>query len=579
MDGTFARAVSLVRSEEESVYEKMNANPRAGKPADQFPLVNVPRLITAYYAETPDSSVPAERVSFGTSGHRGSSLTRTFNEQHILAISQAISLYRKQQQIDGPLFLGMDTHALSEPALISALEVLAANDVEVMLAEGDEYTPTPAISHAILTHNRGRKSGLADGIVITPSHNPPRDGGFKYNPPNGGPADTEITGWIEKKANEFLEASLHGVKRISYAKALRAATTHRHDYLTAYVNDLRNVIDLEAIRSSTISLGVDPLGGAGVHYWGRIVETWGLNLAVVNEAVDPTFRFMTLDWDGQIRMDPSSPYAMQRLIGLKDRFDVAFACDTDHDRHGIVTRTGGLLPPNHYLCAAIFYLFQHRPEWRPEAAVGKTLVSSQMIDRVAAKIGRKVCEVPVGFKWFVEGLLDGSLGFVGEESAGAALARRDGAVWTTDKDGIIMGLLAAEITARMGCDPAEIYKKLTRELGEPVYDRVDAPATAAQKAILKRLSPKQVRQTELAGERIKSVLTNAPSNDAPIGGLKVIAENGWFAARPSGTESIYKIYAESFRGTDHLRRIIEEAQTIVGDALEAPLTETKTAGG
>jgi phosphoglucomutase len=557
----------------------MNANPRAGKPADQFPLENLPRLISAYYAETPDPSVPAERVSFGTSGHRGSSLARTFNEQHILAISQAISLYRRQQQIDGPLFLGMDTHALSEPALISALEVLAANDVVVMLSEGDEYTPTPAISHAILTHNRGRKSGLADGIVITPSHNPPGDGGFKYNPPNGGPADTEITGWIEKKANEFLEASLQGVKRISYAKALRAATTHRHDYLTAYVNDLQNVIDLEAIRSSTISLGVDPLGGAGVHYWGRIVETCGLNLAVVNETVDPTFRFMTLDWDGQIRMDPSSPYAMQRLIGLKDRFDVAFACDTDHDRHGIVTRTGGLLPPNHYLCAAIFYLFQNRPEWRPEAAVGKTLVSSQMIDRVAAKLGRKVCEVPVGFKWFVEGLMDGSFGFVGEESAGATFARRDGTVWTTDKDGIIMGLLAAEITARMGCDPAEIYTKLTRELGEPVYDRVDAPATAAQKAILKRLSPNQVRQTDLAGERIKSVLTNAPGNDAPIGGLKVIAENGWFAARPSGTESIYKIYAESFRGTDHLRRIIEEAQTIVGEALEAPLTETKTAGG
>ena len=557
----------------------MNANPRAGKPADQFPLENLPRLISAYYAESPDPSVPGERVAFGTSGHRGSSLTRTFNEQHILAVSQAISLYRREQQIDGPLFLGMDTHALSEPALISALEVLAANDVEVMLSEGDDYTPTPAISHAILTHNRGRKSGLADGIVITPSHNPPRDGGFKYNPPNGGPADTEITGWIEKKANEFLETSLQGVKRISYAKALRAATTHRHDYQTAYVNDLPNVIDLEAIRGSTIRLGVDPLGGAGVHYWGRIVETWGLSLTVVNETVDPTFRFMTLDWDGQIRMDPSSPYAMQRLIGLKDRFDVAFACDTDHDRHGIVTRSGGLLPPNHYLCAAIFYLFQNRPEWRPEAAVGKTLVSSQMIDRVAAKLGRKVCEVPVGFKWFVEGLLDSSFGFVGEESAGAAFVRLDGTVWTTDKDGIIMGLLAAEITARMGCDPAEIYKKLTRELGEPVYDRVDAPATAAQKAILKRLSPKQVRQTDLAGERIKSVLTNAPGNEAPIGGLKVIAENGWFAARPSGTESIYKIYAESFRGTDHLRRIIEEAQTIVGDALEAPLTATKTAGG
>jgi len=547
----------------------MKISPLAGKPAELSALVNVPRLITAYYAETPDPAVPAQRVAFGTSGHRGSSFDKAFNEQHILAISQAICLYRKQQQIDGPLFLGMDTHALSVPALASALEVLAANGVEVMLAEGDEFTPTPTISHAILTYNRGRKSGLADGIVITPSHNPPHDGGFKYNPPNGGPAETGITGWIEARANEFLEASLQGVKRISYDKALSAGTTYRHDYLTAYVSDLGNVMDMEVIRDAKISLGVDPLGGAGVHYWGRIAERYGLNLTVVNEIVDPTFRFMTVDWDGQIRMDPSSPYAMQRLIGIKDRFDIAFACDTDHDRHGIVTRSGGLLPPNHYLCAAIFYLFQNRPEWRKEAAVGKTLVSSQMIDRVTAKLCRKLCEVPVGFKWFVEGLMDGSFGFAGEESAGATFVRRNGSVWTTDKDGIVLALLAAEITARMGRDPAEIYLRLTKELGEPVYDRVEAPATAAQKEILKRLSPQQVRQTDLAGEKIKSILTRAPGNDAPIGGLKVIAENGWFAARPSGTENIYKIYAESFRGADHLRRILAEAQTIVSDAMAA----------
>ena len=545
----------------------MKISPLAGKPADPSKLVNVPRLITAYYAEVPDPAVPSQRVAFGTSGHRGSALDRAFNEQHILAISQAICLYRKQQQIDGPLFLGLDTHALSVPALTSALEVLAANGVEVMLAAGDEYTPTPAISHAILTHNRGRKKGLADGIVITPSHNPPHDGGFKYNPPNGGPAETGITGWIETKANEFLESGLKGVKRISYEKALRADTTHRHDYLAAYVSDLSSVLDMEAIRGAKISLGVDPLGGAGVHYWGRIAERYGLNLTVVNETVDPTFRFMTVDWDGQIRMDPSSPYAMQRLIGLKDRFDVAFACDTDHDRHGIVTRSAGLLPPNHYLTAAIFYLFQHRSNWRPEAAVGKTLVSSQMIDRVTAKVGRKLCEVPVGFKWFVEGLLDGSFGFVGEESAGASFVRRDGSVWTTDKDGIVPALLAAEMTARMGRDPAEVYSELTRELGEPVYDRVEAPATAEEKEILKGLSPQQVRQTDLAGEKIKSILTRAPGNGAPIGGLKVIAENGWFAARPSGTENIYKIYAESFRGAEHLRRILKEAQAIVTNAV------------
>jgi phosphoglucomutase len=546
----------------------MKINPRAGKPAEPAELVNVPKLITAYYAEKPDPAVPAQRVAFGTSGHRGSSFAKAFNEDHILAISQAICLYRKEQKIDGPLFLGIDTHALSVPALASALEVLAANGVEVMLAENDEYTPTPTVSHAILTYNRGRKSGLADGIVITPSHNPPSDGGFKYNPPNGGPADTSITGWVEAKANEFLEAGLKGVTRITYEKALRANTTHRHDYLGAYVNDLGAIMDMEAIQGAKISLGVDPLGGAGVHYWSRIAEQYKLNLTVVNNIVDPTFRFMTLDWDGQIRMDPSSPYAMQRLIGLKDRFDVAFACDTDHDRHGVVTKTAGLVPPNHYLSVAIFYLFQNRPAWRSEVAVGKTLVSSQMIDRVTAKIGRKLCEVPVGFKWFVDGLFDGSFGFVGEESAGATFLRRDGSVWTTDKDGIVLALLAAEITARMGRDPSQIYSGLTRELGEPVYDRVEAPASPEQKEILKRLSPKQVRQTDLAGEKIKSILTRAPGNNAPIGGVKVIAESGWFAARPSGTENIYKIYAESFRGADHLRRILDEALILVGNALK-----------
>jgi phosphoglucomutase len=552
----------------------MKVSPFAGKPAEAAMLVNVPRLVTAYYTETPDPSVPEQRVAFGTSGHRGCAFEKAFNEWHILAISQAICMYRKQQQIDGPLFLGMDTHALSVPALASALEVLAANGVEVMIAEGDEYTPTPAISQAILTYNRGRKTGLADGIVITPSHNPPQDGGFKYNPPNGGPAESAVTAWIEAKANEFLEAGLRGVKRMPFDKALRASTTHRHDYLNAYVADLANVLDLDAIRGAKLNLGVDPLGGAGVHYWGRIAERYGLNLTVVNEAVDPTFRFMTVDWDGQIRMDPSSPYAMHSLIGMKDSFDLSFACDTDHDRHGIVTKSVGLLPPNHYLSVAIFYLFQHRPRWGQQAAVGKTVVSSQMIDRVTAKLGRKLYEVPVGFKWFVDGLLDGSLGFGGEESAGASFARLDGTVWTTDKDGIVPALLAAEITARMGRDPGEIYQELTREFGEPAYDRVDAPATPDQKELLAKLSPEQVKITELAGEKIQTVLTQAPGNGAPIGGLKVIAENAWFAARPSGTENIYKIYAESFLGADHLRRIQEEAQTIVSNALaEAPLPE------
>ena len=546
----------------------MNVSPFAGKPAEPAMLIDVPRLVTAYYTEVPDPSVPAQRVAFGTSGHRGSAFDKAFNEKHILAITQAICLYRQQQKIDGPLFLGMDTHALSVPALASALEVLAANGVEVMIADKDEYTPTPVISHAILTYNRGRKTGLADGIVITPSHNPPHDGGFKYNPPNGGPAETDVTDWIEVKSNEFLEKNLLDVKRIPFGKALRASTTHRYDYLNAYINDLVNVIDMNSIRDAKISMGVDPLGGAGVHYWKPIAERYKLNLTVVNDIVDPTFRFMSVDWDGQIRMDPSSPYAMQRLIGLKDRYDIAFACDTDHDRHGIVTKSAGLLPPNHYLSVAIFYLFRHRPNWRTEAAVGKTVVSSQMIDRVTAQLGRKLYEVPVGFKWFVDGLLDGSIGFGGEESAGASFARFDGGVWTTDKDGIIPALLAAEITANTGRDPGEIYRELANEFGEPVYDRVEAPATPEQKKILKNLSRQDISKKELAGEKIESILTHAPGNNAPIGGLKVTTKSGWFAARPSGTENIYKIYAESFRGADHLRSILEEAQCIVNDAFK-----------
>jgi phosphoglucomutase len=549
--------------------EPMIVSPLAGKPADPASLVDVPKLVTAYYTETPDPSNPGQRVTFGTSGHRGSAFERSFNEWHILAISQAICLYRNQKNINGPLFLGMDTHALSVPALATALEVLAANDVDVMIAEGDEYTPTPAISLAILTYNRGRKTGLADGIVITPSHNPPCDGGFKYNPPNGGPAEGVVTGWIEAKANELLENGLKGVKRISLEKALHAGTTHRYDYLNAYINELAKVLDMDAIRGAQISLGVDPLGGAGVHYWGPIAGRYKLNLTVVNRVADPTFRFMTVDWDGQIRMDPSSPYAMQSLIDLKDKYTVAFACDTDHDRHGIVTGAAGLLPPNAYLAVAVHYLFQHRPNWSATAAVGKTLVSSQLIDRVAAHLGRKLYEVPVGFKWFVDGLLDGSLGFGGEESAGASFARLDGSVWTTDKDGILLALLAAEITARVGRDPGEIYHELTRQFGEPVYERIDAPASPEENATLAKLSPQQVQSKELAGERIQAILTNAPGNGAPIEGLKVVAESGWFAARPSGTESIYKIYAESFRGADHLMRIQEEAQTIVKAALTA----------
>jgi len=513
--------------------------------------------------------VPEQRVAFGTSGHRGSSFARSFNEHHILAITQAICVYRKDQGTDGPLFLGIDTHALSTPAAETALEVLAANGVDVMIAANDEYTPTPAVSHAIITYNRGRKAGLADGIVVTPSHNPPTDGGFKYNPTNGGPADSSVTGWIEAKANEYLANGLKDVKRVPYAAALTAATTHRHDYVSSYVADLENVLDMDAIRGSKLRLGVDPLGGAGVNYWPRIAERYKLDLTVVNDAVDPTFRFMTADWDGQIRMDPSSQYTMQGLIGLKDRFDIAFACDTDHDRHGIVTRSAGLMPPNHYLSAAILYLFQHRPRWRADAAIGKTLVSSRMIDRVASKLGRRLYEVPVGFKWFADGLFDGSLGFGGEESAGVSFLRLDGSVWSTDKDGIIPSLLAAEITAKMGKDPGEVYRDLVREFGAPAYDRIDAPATPEQKKRLSKLSPSQVTSTELAGEKITNVLTNAPGNNASVGGLKVESESGWFAARPSGTENIYKIYAESFRGADHLHRIQEEAQTIVSAALAA----------
>ena len=547
----------------------MSVSPLAGKPPEPTMLVNVPKLITAYFTDVPDPSVPEQRIAFGTSGHRGSAFRRAFNEWHVLAISQAICWHRREQKIDGPLFLGMDTHALSVPALASALEVLAANGVNVMIAEGDEYTPTPAVSHAILTYNRGRKTGLADGIVITPSHNPPHDGGLKYNPPHGGPAERVVTNWIEARANECLENGLTEVKTISFEHALRASTTHRHDYIGAYTADLDKVVDMEAIRGATISLGVDPLGGAGVHYWGRIAECYGLNLTVVNEAVDPTFRFMPVDRDGEIRMDPSSSYTMRNLIGMKERFDIAFACDTDHDRHGIVTRSAGLLPPNHYLSVAIHYLFQHRPNWRKAAAVGKTVVSSQMIDRVTTKLGRTLYEVPVGFKWFVNGLFDGSLGFGGEESAGASFVRLDGSVWTTDKDGIVPALLAAEITARMGRDPGEIYHELTREFGEPAYDRIEAPATPEQKEMLERLSPEQVPLTDLAGEEVQSILSHAPGNGARIGGLKVIAENGWFAARPSGTEHVYKIYAESFRGKDHLRRVLDEAQAFVDDTLAA----------
>jgi phosphoglucomutase len=547
----------------------LNVDPRAGTTPASSQLTNVPKLITSYYVERPDPAFPAQRVMFGTSGHRGSPYNIGFNEWHILAITQAICAYRRHHRVEGPLFLGKDTHALSEPASASALEVLAANGVEVMIAAGDEYTPTPAVSHAILTYNRGRQSGFGDGIVITPSHNPPDEGGFKYNPPTGGPADTDATGWIEGKANEYLRNELRGVRRIPFAQALKAATTHKHCYADAYVNDLEHVIDTDLIRSSGIKLGVDPLGGAGVHYWARIEERYRLNLTVVNDTVDPTFRFMTLDWDGKIRMDPSSAYAMQRLIAIKDKFDIAFACDTDHDRHGIVTQSAGLLSPNHYLAVCIDYLFSHRPEWRIGPAVGKTVVSSSIIDRVTARLGRALYEVPVGFKWFVTGLLEGFLGFAGEESAGASFLRFDGTVWTTDKDGIVPALLSAEMTAKLQSDPGAVYRDLTRDLGDPVYERIEAPATTAEKAALERLSPKHFQVTELAGEPVQKALTSAPGNGMPIGGIKLTAENGWFAARPSGTEDVYKIYAESFLGRDHLARIENEAQEIVRKALAA----------
>jgi len=538
-------------------------DPLAGQPAPADRLVDVPRLITAYYTERPDPAVSAQRVAFGTSGHRGTSFDMSFNEAHVLAITQAICSYRKQHGIDGPLFIGFDTHALSAPAFATALEVLAGNGVDVMSAAGDEYTPTPAISHAILAYNRGRTTGLADGIVITPSHNPPDSGGFKYNPPNGGPADTQITAWMEAQANGLLQSGLSGVIRLGLARARRAATTHSHDYLNSYVADLASVIDMDVIRGSHISMGVDPLGGAGVHYWARIAERYKLDLRVVNDAVDPTFRFMSLDWDGKIRMDPSSPYAMQRLIAMKDTYDIAFGCDTDHDRHGIVTASGGLLPPNHYLSVVVDYLFRNRPSWKPAAGVGKTIVSSALIDRVTARLKRRLYEVPVGFKWFVDGLLSGELGFGGEESAGASFNRFDGSAWSTDKDGITPALLSAEMSARCGRDPGEAYRALVRDLGEPFADRIDARATPEQKKKLAKLDRSQIRGTELAGERIDQVLDSAPGNNAPIGGIKVCAKSGWFAARPSGTEDIYKIYAESFRDETHLRAILSEAQIIV----------------
>lgn len=549
-------------------------SPYAGKPALISMLVDVPKLITAYYTEVPNPAIMRQRVLFGTSGHRGSSFEISFNEWHILAITQAICLYRKIQKIDGPLFLGFDTHALSAPAFASALEVLAANDIEVMIAEGEEYTPTPAISYAILNYNRGRVSGFADGIVITPSHNPPQDGGFKYNPPSGGPAEQVVTNWIENKANAFLENKLKGVKRILFDKAFHATTTHRYDYLNSYVNDLGSIIDMDVIRSANIRMGVDPLGGAGVHYWKPIAERYHLDLTVVNDVVDPTFRFMTVDWDGQIRMDPSSPYAMVRLVELKDRFDIAFACDTDHDRHGIVTRKAGLLPPNHYIAVAIFYLLQYRPKWIKSKKIGKTIVTSQMIDKVTEKLGHALYEVPVGFKWYVDGLLDGSLGFCGEESAGASFDRVDGNIWTSDKDGIVPALLSAEITAVLGRDLGDIYHEFENEFGKTFYELDDAKVTSKQKDILKNLSPQQIKSTQLAGEKIETILTNAPGNGAPIDGLKVIAKSGWFVVRPSGTEEIYRIYAESFQDAHHLQRILAEAQTIVNQVFEsASVTE------
>ncbi|MBN9040943.1 MAG: alpha-D-glucose phosphate-specific phosphoglucomutase [Rhizobiales bacterium] len=544
-------------------------NAAAGKPIDQAMLANVPKLVTAYFVNRPNPAVSTQRVAFGTSGHRGSALNNSFNENHILSVSQALCDYRHQNGISGPLFLGIDTHALAEPAFASALEVFAANGVEVMIDEHGGYTPTPAISHAILSYNKGRTSGLADGVVVTPSHNPPEDGGFKYNPPNGGPADTNITAAIEKVANAYLEQQLNGIKRIPYERARKAASTHLHDYIGPYVADLNNVLDMEAIRASGVKIGIDPLGGAAVHYWQPIIERYGLSATIISDAVDPTFRFMTADWDGKIRMDCSSPYAMARLIGMRDAFDVAFANDTDADRHGIVTRTGGLMNPNHFLSAAIAYLFANRPQWRQTCAIGKTIVSSSMIDRVAKKLNRQLIETPVGFKWFVDGLCSGDFGFAGEESAGASFLKRDGSTWTTDKDGIILGLLAAEITARTRRDPHQLYAGLTEELGTPYYERIDAPATPAQKSILKGLTPEQLNMKELAGEPVRATVARAPGNNEPFGGIKVETDSGWFAARPSGTEDVYKIYSESFRNQDHLRQIQAEAQHALATVFEA----------
>jgi phosphoglucomutase len=538
-------------------------SPLAGKPVVASMLVNVPRLITAYFVQQPDPSVASQRVAFGTSGHRGSAFDVAFNEAHILAITQSICLYRREKGIDGPLFLGIDTHALSEAALASAVEVLAANNVTTMLDAAGGYTPTPLISHAILTHNKGRSGGLADGIVITPSHNPPEDGGFKYNPPKGGPADVDATNWIEHRANEFLASGLKGVYRIPYGRARKAPCIKTHDYVEAYIADLNNVVDMEAIRAAGVKIGIDPLGGAAVHFWAPVIERYGINATVVNELVDPTFRFMTADWDGKIRMDCSSPYAMKKLVGMRKDFDVAFANDTDSDRHGVVTASGGLMNPNHYLAVMIYYLFNNRPNWKKSSAVGKTCVSSSIIDRVAGKIGRKLVEVPVGFKWFVEGLIDGSFGFGGEESAGASFLRKNGSVWTTDKDGLVPGLLSAEITAKTGKDPSKLFNKLTKELGTPFYERIDAPATPDQKAVLKTLTPEQIDAKELAGEPIVAKFDKAPGNGAAIGGIKVVTENGWFAARPSGTENVYKIYAESFRSEKHLHAIQEQAQNFI----------------
>jgi phosphoglucomutase len=543
-------------------------NPLAGKIVDPSMLANIPRLVTAYFAGKPDPSVPAQRVAFGTSGHRGSAFNNAFNEAHILAISQAVCDIRRNLGITGPLFVGIDTHALAEPALASALEVFAANGVDVMLDEHDGYTPTPVLSRAILTYNKGRDNGLADGVVMTPSHNPPEDGGFKYNPPNGGPADTDITTAIERAANGLLEGGLSGVKRIPYDRARKSSCVHRYDYIGPYVADLADVIDMEAIRAAGVTIGIDPLGGAGVHYWRPIIERYRLAATIVNDAVDPTFRFMTVDWDGKIRMDCSSPYAMAQLIGMRDKFDVAFANDTDADRHGIVTRSNGLMNPNHYLAAAISYLFENRPNWGRDSAVGKTIVSSAIIDRVANKLGRRLVETPVGFKWFVDGLGDGSFGFAGEESAGASFLRRNGSVWTTDKDGMVLGLLAAEMTARTGRDPSQLFDQLTGELGVPFYERIDAPATSAQKNLLKALTGEKLAMAELAGELVQATLTAAPGNGQSFGGIKVITDSGWFAARPSGTEDVYKIYAESFRSQAHLRQIQREAQLAITHAFE-----------